>query len=250
MDTEPLYRRPLNEKQLAILHVLYRFRFATTDLLTKTLGTKDKGKMNRRLKVLVDQEYVGRKFEPEYHLRRQHASFYMLPKGMKALRSLPGAKYASSALHNIYKDRTASERFINHWLGVFDIACKLKARYGDRIRLFTKTELIQFEYFPKPLPDVYMRLDAGDMEKQFFVDLLESSQPLFVHFRRVKQYIEYAEEGDWEDATGAELPAVLLVCDSSSLERKLARYVDNNLDDEDLTLKITGMDRIAKEGVT
>src|SRR6266536_3359594 len=75
MKTEPLYRRPLNPKQLAILHILARFRFATTDLIAKTLATTDKNTINRRLKILVGQEYVSRKYEPQYRLRAQHESF-------------------------------------------------------------------------------------------------------------------------------------------------------------------------------
>ena len=68
--------------------LLYRFRFATSHLLTQTLGIKDKSKMNQRLRVLAQQEYVGRNYTPEYRLQGKHASYFSLPKGIKALKQL------------------------------------------------------------------------------------------------------------------------------------------------------------------
>ncbi len=96
MDTEPPIHKPLNQKQLSLLDTLYRFRFATTELLTQTLGTSNKGKMNQRLKLLLDQEYIGRRYEKTYHLTGRHASYFLQAKGIKALKDRPNSKYSSS----------------------------------------------------------------------------------------------------------------------------------------------------------
>jgi hypothetical protein len=245
---QPTSYKSLNDKQISILHLIYRFRFATTDLLAKSLGKKDKSEMNRRLKTLLLQEYIGRKYQPNYHLLGQPASFHLLPKGIQALRSLPETKYDPAVLRNIYKDKTASDRFIGHRLAAFSLYCQLKGQYGGRLRYFTKSELSKFEYFPKPLPDAYLRLDAGN-ERHFLVDIIDDSQPFFVAVRRVKQYIKYAEEGDWEDATGSKLPVVLLTCKTSSLQYKLSRFSESAVEDsyeDDLVIKVIMQEQLSQ----
>ncbi len=246
---QPVTHKSLNDKQISILHLIYRFRFATTDLLAKSLGKKDKSEMNRRLKTLLVQEYIGRKYEPNYHLLGRHASFHLLPKGIRALKSLPETKSDPMVLRNIYKDKTASDRFIDHRLSAFDLYCQLKEQYGDRLRYFTKSELSKFEYFPKPLPDAYLRLDAAGNERHFLVDLIDDSQPFFVAVRRVKQYIKYAEEGDWEDATGSKLPVILLACETPSFQYKLSKFSESAVEDsyeDDLVIEVIMREQISQ----
>ncbi len=228
---QPTSHKSLNDKQISILHLIYRFRFATTDLLAKSLGKKDKSEMNRRLKTLLVQEYIGRKYRPDYHLLGQHASFHLLPKGIRALKSLPEKKYDPTVLHSAYKDKTASDRFIRHRLVVFRLYCQLKAQYGDRLRYFTKSELSNFEYFPKPMPDAYLRLDAAGNERHFILDMMDDAQPFFVAMKRIKQYIKYAEEGDWEDATGSELPVILFICSTQNMQYKLSKFTETEIED-------------------
>jgi DNA-binding MarR family transcriptional regulator len=236
MDTPK--RRPLNNKQLDILRLLYRFRFATTDLLTLSLQTRSKIKMNERLKVLLDQEYIGRNFKPEYHFLRKHASYYLLPKGIDALKQIPDNKFDRSILRNIRKDKTASDQFIGYCLGVFSIYCQLKAAYGDSLSFFTKSQLAnKYEYFSAFLPSVYMRLKVDEIEKDFFLEYLQSSKPFFTVIQRLKQYIEYDGSGEWETETESDIPKVLFVCDQPSLQKRITKRTSNVLEDADDDLR-------------
>lgn len=228
----------LNTKQLSILDTLYRFRFGTTDLLAKALNVKTKNKMNERLKVLLDQEYIGRHYEPSYRLLGKHASYFLLPKGIKALRRVED-KYDDAVLHNIYKDKSASEQFINHSLAVFSTYCELKAKYGESLRYFTKSQLGKYEYFPKPLPDAYVRIQRKDEEVQYFIELLEVRRPFFIAARKFKHYTEYSETGEWED-TGTTLPFIVFLCDSDTLKKRMDTQLlkFNHVDSEEVNFMI------------
>ena len=228
----------LNTKQLSILDTLYRFRFGTTDLLAKALNVKTKNKMNERLKVLLDQEYIGRHYEPSYRLLGKHASYFLLPKGIKALREIED-KYDDAVLHNIYKDKSASEQFINHNLAVFNTYCELKAKHGESLRYFTKSQLGQYEYFPKPLPDAYVRIQKENKEVQYFIELLETQRPFFISARKLKHYVEYSETGEWED-TGTVLPTIALLCDSDTLKKRMDTQLlkFNTVDSEEVNFMI------------
>jgi uncharacterized cysteine cluster protein YcgN (CxxCxxCC family) len=216
------HRKSLNEKQLDILRLLYRFRFGTTELLALALGIKSKHKMNERLKILLDREYIGRNYESEYRLLRKHASYYLLPKGIKALRASDD-KYDESVLHNLHKDKSASEQFIQLNLQVLKAYCDVASGHSN-CKFFTKSQLSQFDYFPEPLPDAYIRINEGRQEEQYFVEILQSFRPFFVAVRKVRKYLTYAEDGEW-DVTGTNLPCVLLICDDQTLKKRVGKLL-------------------------
>lgn len=233
-----LTHRPLNTKQLLILRTLYRFRFATTELLTHALDTKSKIKMNERLKLLLDQGYIGRKFEPEYHLLRKHAVYFLMPKGIKALKELGEEKYVSRILKNIRNDKIASDEFIEGSLTIFDIYCRLKAQYRDALRFFTQSQLATYEGFTRPLPSAYIRIDPDGEDRQFFLEYFDASKSFFAAAYRIGQYIKRYSASDAADSP----PVILLVCENVSLMKQLLKRMQRateKTDNEELLFCIT-----------
>lgn len=248
MPSTPTSHYALTTKQLAILDLLYRFRFTTSQLLAQSTNT-NKDIINKRLKLMMELNYIGRNFEPEYHLLRKHATYYLLPDGIKALKQVSDKKYSSKVLRTMAREGDKSDPFINHHLAVFSVYCTLRAMYGDELRFFTKSQLTTFEHYPQPLPDAYVRIGDGDDERQFFLDVLHESQPFFVATRKVMQYVIYADEGrrGWERETDTALPSVLLICDSPSLKKRLQkkmRRAADNIEGDDMTLNASVIGQI------
>lgn len=180
--------------------------------------------MNERLKILLDQKYVGRNFEPEYRLLRKHASYYLLPKGIEALKRMPDNKFDEQALRNIRKDKTASDQFIEYNLGIFSLYCHLKSEFGDSLRFLTRSQLVnRYDYFSEFVPGVYLSIVTGDTEQDYFLEYLQGSKPFFTVIQRLKEYIEYADSGEWEAATNSDFPAILLVCENQRLKNLLMK---------------------------
>ncbi len=113
----------------------------------------------------------------------------------------------------------------------------LKKLYGDKLSFFTKSDLgyDKFDYFPHPLPDAYIRLQTSRGERQFFLNIFEDTEPYFVLVRRTKNYVGYADSGDWA-GTNTELPAILMAAAHPSVEKRLrkrlARELEDSFDDE------------------
>jgi DNA-binding MarR family transcriptional regulator len=213
----------LTQKQLIILKLLYRFRFISSDLLSKSTGI-NQNTINKRLTLLMEQGYIGRNYDPEYHLLRKPASYYLLPPGIKKLKELPGTKYDATMLRTIRKDESAGEQFIGHRLNVFSVYCTLKARYGDDMQFFTKSQLAALDHFPKPLPDAYIQVGNDSNRIHFFLDILHEVQPFFLSTRKIIQYQEYARKGRWS-TTQTKLPKILLICDSPAHEKRLTKHM-------------------------
>ena len=243
---EPKYRRPLNDTQLTILNELYRFRIGTTELLTSALQASDKNLLNRKLAILHEQGYIGRIYEPSYHLVHRHASFYLSTAGVKVLKAIPGNKYSSKVLANIKRLKHPSDKFIDHALGVFETCNQIKAQIGDSIRVFTRSELAEFDYFPETRPDAFIRLKTTHGEQHYLLEYIENSIPFRVILGKLNSYIKYSDEGEW-DATNSPLPPVLLVCDSPQLEKRVQKYgqtVLQEADDEVLRFYTTSIQKL------
>jgi len=242
MPVKPVIRNTKNptNKQLAVLKLLYRFRFGTTDLLARALELKDGRYIHARLEALVSQEYIGKNYDSSYKLDGKPATYYLLPKAFAALKKQHKAtskELSDKTLRNAYKDKEASNEFITRKLSVFTIYDKLRAAHGSNLRLWTKDQLNfdKYDYFPKPKPDAYLTITPEGVRpraRDFFLNYLDDDTPFFVHVRRLQKYIDYVEANEWEDATNSRLRGVLLVCESTGLlkriRKKLAQLVDED----------------------
>ncbi|MBW4062123.1 replication-relaxation family protein [Candidatus Saccharibacteria bacterium] len=220
----------LTKQQQAILHELYRFRFLNSSLLVKLLGTSNVIRMNERLKLLSQNKYISRRYEPSYKLLHKPASYYLLPLGRASLKAMD-AKYSEQALRIARRDATRTDKFIERCLALAELAVLLTAPHT---KVFTKSQLVRYGYFPQPLPDLYIQLKTNSGVQQYLLEYLESNQPLNAILKSVKRYLQYSDEGEWE-VTGTRLPPVLLVCDSALLEKRVQKYgmtVIEEADDE------------------
>ncbi len=241
MHSLPTNHYALTKKQRDILNLLYRFRFATSEQLSQTLNIH-KTVINKRLQLMMELKYIGRRYESEYRLLRKHAAYYLLPQGVKALKQLKSKRYSPKILRNIGKDNEASDQFVNHWLTMFDLFLTLKLRHGDVLQFFTKSQIAVASYFPKQLPDAHLQLKP----ESFMLDLLHQDQPFFLATRRVMQYIDYADKvNDWPSQH--KFPKILLVCDTPSLQKRLLKRTSRKVEEIDnpkLKFFITTLDQL------
>lgn len=224
--------KKLNQHQLDVLLLLYKFRFATSNLLTQKLNLQHRNSINSRLQILEDQSYIGRRYDKSYKLMNKPASYFMLPNGFAALRGIDGV--SSNVLKNMYKDATATDAFIERSLTIFGIYNKLESIFGQRFDMFSKSELTGMEGMPEILPDGLIRLKTSDStrakERYHFLYYAEERQPLFAVSSTITKQLDYGDAENW-NTFSAKLPSVIIVCNSSALERRLHRQA-GRIEDE------------------
>jgi hypothetical protein len=225
----------ITKQQVQILARIYNFRFVSTFQLQQVLAKEQIQQVQQRLNLLLSRGYIGRNFSKLDRLTGKFASYYLLPDRVKVLKQHRskldnGLGLNPRVLHNIYKDKTASARFINHCLAVGDINCHLCRLYGDDLEYFSKSKLAILDYFPEPHPDAFLRLHKT---KEYFLEYCEEIVPFFVYRKRIKQYVEeYLDEGIWEDVTKKpKSPDIMLVAETPVLQRRLRRFLKKYLND-------------------
>lgn len=224
--SEQKHRKKLNAEQLEVLELLYKFRFGSNDLIAQYFGKKDRSFVFKRLSILLEQGLIGKRFDSSYRIQGKPAAYYLTPAGARVLQGQRGPEEDAINIKAIYKDKTVKDDFVRYCLDILAIYNRLKAQYGDRLKFFTKANLNyeRFDYFPQPLPDAYIRLRLGGEDKQFFLDVYHDGQPFFAAARKIKKYVDYAEDGAWEETETA-LPVILGVCESSGLQKRLQKRI-------------------------
>lgn len=250
--------KQLTKQQRTILTLIYRFRFVSTKHVQQALNIKHLANVQPRMNLLVAGQYIGRNYDSSQRLAGQPASYYLLPKGMKALRDFD-PDVSRQVLHNAYKDKTAQNAFIQRCLAVGDINIELEQRYGDQLEFFTQSEIMEqaSDYFPQPLPHAYFIINEPDHPeddpRHYFLEICDDTKPLSVIRKRVQKYIRYAEEGDWEAEAKTKPPAILLLCSSTNLARKLKRIVNAELEEsyeENLSISVMGVGDLMLRNLT
>jgi len=56
------HRKVVSKGQLAVLELLYKFRFGSIELLRISLGLNEGPGLYNKLKILVDEGYVGKRW--------------------------------------------------------------------------------------------------------------------------------------------------------------------------------------------
>ncbi len=223
---EPKYRRPLNPQQITILNTLYKFRFTTIALLAQNQQANPRV-ISNRLKILVDQGYIGMNYDSSYKIAGKPATYYLATKGVRFLREQPYSN--ESALRGIYHDKRAEDHRISHRLNVFKAYIQLKHTYPDRFKFYSKTELMDKVYVPKTKPDAYI-VDK-ESNKSYFLECLEDNMTYWTLRKIIRKYITFAEMEIWRQHKPSQPhPEALLICDSEKLQKAVERLTGRELD--------------------
>lgn len=234
----PTYRRPLNEQQRYILALLARFRFGTSTLFSQSLSTSLRY-THERLRILAEQEYIGKRYNSSYKLAGRSAEYYLLPKGIAVLEENNTA--SPKLLMLLAKDVNASERFVRHCLSVFAASVQLKTLYGSSLQFRTRSDYASNTLFPQPLPDGYAFIENPKTEERthYFIECFDGTMPESVMRATITKHIEFYDNDNWEPNTP--YPTIVLICRDERLKTKVEKWAQKAIAEgwsDDLRLEL------------
>lgn len=232
MRVEPQRRKRLDKGHIALLETLYRFRFGTTDLLARSQGKRGGSQVYKRLRTLLEQGYIGRRYESDYRLRGQGASYFLLARGLHQLKQFSDVGVPQQVLHKMRRDKVASDRFIQHNLAVLDTYSHFRALYGDEMVFSTSNDLRALKRAENPLPDAL--LNIGGLE--FALEMLQEAEPLASTVKKLGEYVRQ----------GRGSTKILCVCETTLLQQKLQKRLTEVSELSDLIVYIASRQNLAR----
>lgn len=225
------YRRPLNKQQVRTLHLLYWYRFCTAKQLAHSFKKPSPKAIQNKLQILEEQQLIGKRYGKSYKLAGRPAEYYITPKGARALEKANPKSTNQWATKSLYRNKTVSDDFLKHTIAVTDASKRLRALYGTKIEILTKSYMAQFDFYPTWTPDLHLKIPArGETPaKHYFLDVWDGTKPFFVSVRKTRNYMNFKESGDWEE--DEQFPAILAICENVQLQKKLNRQMKRILND-------------------
>lgn len=251
----------ITTKQQEILKLLYRFRFVDRIQLQAFLQHKEKRRSSRWLKDLRDKHYVEWIYSTDFTEKTKPAVYYLSLNGVRLLRTL--GDYPAAELRKRYKESERQPVFIARCLILADCAINLQARSAEN-KDVTYTNITQADYadpeheyhFLSELgPHLYFRKQAGKVTTNYLLELFDTTTPRYMVKKRLKDYVTYLDDGDWESETSDDTPPiVLLACPTTAeliyAKRRIRRLLEDVSDEENIHIRLATIEQLKQSGVT
>ena len=226
----PTKHYKLNNKQIHILILIYKFRFINSSLLARYKAIS-RISANNSLKVLLDQDYIGSRYEKRYKIQGKGPRYYLTPKGVRLVKAKLDDDLSELTIANLYRNKSVTETFVEHTIDVMSVVLALKAMHPDIFHIFTRTELGDYDFFPKPKPDLYLnRIKTSAKSYNEYMLEIFTATPLFIIKYRIKEYLEHFDTDEWEAESETDYPVILIACPTKSDEQQLQKYIASKLD--------------------
>lgn len=234
-ESKTKHRRILNVEQLEVLELLYKFRFGSRSLIARYFGKKDGAFVHKRLQILVELGYIGKRFDSSYRIKGKPATYYLLPAGARILQESRDPDDTDTVnVRRLYNDGSRSEAFVAHCMKLFGLYNQLEDHYGDDLNFLTRRDLAGLDHFPDLLSDAFVSLTRENRTYNFFMEVLDDDRRFFLPDKKIRQYLLYKQSGQWAE-TQTPFPSVLLICRSTSMlkraQEKIAVRTHTALDD-------------------
>ena len=231
----------LNDKQIHLLKLTYKFRFVTAPLLARYKDLKSRSSMYTTLERLAEQEYLGKYKTKNEGFQNKGTRYYLTTKGLSYLSSNYGI--GAHMAKAIGGNRNVTERFKDQHIADLRLYLQIEDTYPDQFEIYTRTEVAGQKHFPNPLPDLYLKRFKSIDEKPddyFLFDL--TSKPLYEFKKDFPKLIEHFDSEIWEKKTGRPYPGILFICVDSKQEFGVDKYVISTLENagiDELIIKIS-----------
>ena len=252
--TKPL---PLiTPKQQAILELLYKYRFLNRIQIQALLRHKDKRRIISWLKDLREKEYVDWHYDAtDFIAKSQPGIYYLSLNGIRYLRNLN--EYPNEELRKRYKEQTRTQAFIDHCLLIVDCCITLQNKSDDELKYvcLLPADYVdpdnEYHFLDEIRPHLFFLKQQDSETTNYLLENLEQTLPRYQLRKRLKDYVDYLANEDWED-TLDEAPIILFVCPNTAELLYVKRRVRKLLEDggiENASIRVTTVEKPKAESV-
>lgn len=234
------------------------------------MNHKDYKTINMWLKDLREKDYVTWIYSTDFTEKTKPAIYYL---GINGIRLLKTKNYSIDELRKRYRESTRSQTYIDRCLLLADCRislkkanqanaaqpkysniryfCELEAEYQDGYYKFiTESDLVKPHMcFCK---DNYETNEAVT-EQSYMLEVFDATLPRYRVRKRLKNYIEYLEDEEWQSDTENENPPIaLFVCATKAdliyCKRATKKLLEDSYEDG-IRMRFTTADKLRAFGV-
>lgn len=250
----------ITEKQKEIVNLVFQYRFINRHQIQRYLNHKDAKRINTWLKDLVEKKYLGRIYSRKLLENTKPAIYFLQNNGILQSRFSKGEEFGVlneqlefEYVKKYYKDKNASNTFVNHCVSVCEVCIKLieieRESGKQEYEFLTKTEesIYQqlwgrdYEEIKELTPDVIIYkylITKNDVEGAgtYLLELFDENTPSYAIRYKIKQFVLLYQSESWKNFQGADLrlPSCVLIFPNQNVFNRMSKYLKKQLEEEEV----------------
>jgi len=226
----------MNKRQEEIITYLYRFRFLTRYQLQSLMQQKYYSRLVIWLNDLTKNNYIKRFYN--HNLTNSPAIYSLDNQSCKYLKENSlRLKIKTKALDNVWREDKLTAQFRFHCLTLADCYTSIletTKKSNAELHFYAKNDLQNIKYLIIPHPDAYFYIkEPNGAKKYYFLDIFDYYCNNQKFNKRIQKYIDYYDDGYWQDQTGCKFPEVIFVVSDDRSYSYLNWYLPKVLEDDD-----------------
>jgi hypothetical protein len=247
----------ITTRQQDILKLLYQFRFLTRIQIQAFLNHKDHKTINLWLKDLREKQYVCWIYSTDYGEINKAAIYFIGINGIRWLKSLSTS--SPELLRNLYREKSRHTPFITSCLLLGDCALTLQTQSTEDTRYdfalaadFAPPEA-EYDVLSSTSCQLLFIKREGDATTHYLLEILDAEAPGERPTTKLRRYLAFYREGEWERATGEPFPILMFICPNTrqliAAKRYARRLLTKAERPKDLRIRFATTDEVKEQGV-
>jgi hypothetical protein len=227
------------------------------------MGHKNNRRIAEWLKDLRDKGYIEWIYDGDNFAEKTKPAIYSLGlNGIRYLRTTD--EFPPEELRKRYKESSRKQDFIDRCLLIADCCLTLKSKTtnGTQYTFVTASDYTDpdsdYIFLKELQPQLCFIKKTSKNKTAYLLEIFDPTTPRYMVKKRLNDYIEYLENGDWESETDDEKPpAILIACPTIAelayAKRRTRKLLVDIWDDEtpeDVILRFATIAKVKSEGVT
>lgn len=257
----------ITPKQQALIRLLYRYRFLGRKQIQLLLGHTDKRRISAWLKDLREKQYIEWIYQADDPVESTKPAIYYLGlNGIRHLRNL--GDYPDEELRKRYTESSRKRAFIDRCLLLAGCCLNVESRSIGNVRFSSVLHADyvnpdnDYNFLHELSPHACFIKQTGieddALTTNYLLEVFDATTPRYQLRKRLKDYITYIDDGEWEAETGDDKPPIVQLAFATKADliyaKRRVRWELANLYDEDIPESVhilfTTTEQIKKQGVT
>jgi hypothetical protein len=288
----------MTKKQEEILKLIYTYRYLNRIQIQTLMNHKDKKTINMWLKDLTEKNYINRIYSDHFLEKTKPAIYYLGINGIRQLKTLTQETvddagkvtytptYPIEELRKRYREHERSQGFIDRSILVAQCCIDLrsKAMVSNTLEYYRYTQadyideacgfhfLSEHETIRPSLCTIKQeqtkqarqstqddQTEEAATRTNYLLEIFDSTLPRYRVKKRIKDYVQYLIDDEWDSGDNDPPPIILLVMptlvDLIYAKRRTKKllideYYETEDIPEDLHIRFTTTEQLKQNGVT
>ena len=278
----------ITNKQAEILKLIYTYRYLNRIQIQAYMNHKDKKTINMWLKDLTEKNYVKRIYSDNFLEKTKPAIYYLGINGIRRLKTVKTSDgdqyYPIEELRKRYREAERSSGFIDRSILIAQCRLDMRAKKSQTVTYYCSAQaqyidpkhsfhfLAEHETLRPDLCIVKLKdskqakqkaqdeqAEAEPTKTNYLLEIFDSSLPRYRVKKRIKDYVQYLIDDEWDYGDNNPPPIILLVMptlvDLIYAKRRtkkllLDEYYETEDIPEDLHIRFTTTEQLKQNGIT